>query len=85
MGLHKVKTDFLGSMLIYFIYFNLLCSLSLSLLNTKLTFPNLNNVCSFEDDLDDLMRKKGYLLALKSCIYRAKTSVFVKLNIYQDI
>lgn len=83
MGLHKVKTDFLGSMLIYFTYFNLLCSLSL--LNTKLTFPNINNVCSFEDDLDDLMRKKGYLLALKSCIYRAKTSVFVKLNIYQDI
>ena len=66
MGLHKVKTDFLGSMLIYFIYFNLLCSLSL--LNTKLTFPNINKVCSFEGDLDDLMRKKDYLLALKSRI-----------------
>jgi hypothetical protein len=66
MGLHKVKTDFLGAMIIYFNYFNLLCSLSL--LNAKLTFPNINNVCSFEGDLNDLMRKKDYLLALKSRI-----------------
>jgi hypothetical protein len=66
IGLHKVKTDFLGAMIIYFNYFNLLCSLSM--LNAKLTFPNMDNVCSFEGDLNDLMCKKDYLLALKSRI-----------------
>lgn len=66
IGLCKVKTDFLGHLILYFNYFNLLCSLSL--MNTKLSFPNLSDMCSFEGDLDDLISKKNYLIALKNRI-----------------
>ena len=39
--------------------FNLLCSLSL--MNAKLTFPNMRNISSFEGDLEDLLSTKDYL------------------------
>ncbi|WP_293749819.1 hypothetical protein [uncultured Paraglaciecola sp.] len=62
IGLSKVKTNFLGRSLLYFNYVNLLCSLSL--MNGKLSFPKLNKVSSFEGELDQLIGKKDYLLAL---------------------
>ena len=64
IGLRKAKTNVLGRFLLYFNYFNLLCSLSL--MNGRLSFPKLNNVCSFEGELDQLIEKKDYLLGLKN-------------------
>jgi hypothetical protein len=64
IGLRKVKTNLLGRFILYFNYFNLLCSLSL--MNGKLSFPKLNNVRSFEGELDELIGKKDYFLALNN-------------------
>jgi hypothetical protein len=64
IGMQPVTPGFLQRIILYYNYFNLLCSLSL--LNAKLSFPNLGKLGAFVGDLDELINKKQYLIALKN-------------------
>lgn len=66
IGLKKVKTNFLQSLILSFNYFNLMSSYSLA--KAKLSFPNLRNTHSFEGDLDELIAQKNYLLRLRKLL-----------------
>jgi hypothetical protein len=66
IGLKKVKTNLLQSLILCFNYFNLTSSYSLA--KAKLSFPNLRNTHSFEGDLDTLIQQKKYLLRLKKLL-----------------
>jgi hypothetical protein len=66
IGLKKVKTNFLQSLILSFSYFNLMSSYSLA--KAKLSFPNLRNTHSFEGDLDALIEQKAYLLRLRKLL-----------------
>jgi len=59
-----VTPDFSQWFLLYFNYLNLTCSLSL--LNRKLTWPNIRKTTSYEGRLESLIAKKNDLLKLKS-------------------
>jgi len=64
IGLSPVTPDFSQWFLLYFNYLNLTCSLSL--LNRKLTWPNVRKTTSYEGRLESLIAKKNDLLKLKS-------------------
>lgn len=64
LGLTVVKPDLLQRFIVYFNYFNLTCALSL--LNNKLTWPNVKKTMSYKGELDTLIAKKSDLIALKS-------------------
>ncbi len=66
IGLKKVKTNFLQSLILNFNYFNLMSSYSLA--KAKLSFPNLRNTHSFEGGLDALIEQKAYLLRLRKLL-----------------
>jgi hypothetical protein len=66
IGLKKVKTNFLQSLILSFNYFNLMSSYSLA--KAKLSFPNLRNIHTFEGSLEELMKQKTYLLRLRKLL-----------------
>ncbi|WMX13338.1 MULTISPECIES: hypothetical protein [unclassified Aureispira] len=66
IGLKKVKTDTLQSLILGYNYPNLICSYSLS--KAKLSFPNLKNIQSFEGNIETLAQHKAYLLRLRRLI-----------------
>ena len=63
MGLKPTKPDLLKRAILYFNFFNITCALSL--LNSKLTWPDMGKTLSFEGELDSLIAKKPELIALQ--------------------
>ncbi len=63
LGLKAVNHDFIQRLILYFNAINLTCALSL--LNNRLTWPNLLKVQTFEGTLDDLIAKKAHLIKLQ--------------------
>lgn len=63
LGLIKTKNNMLQVLILSFNYINLLFSYSIS--KGKLSFPNLKNINTFEGKLDDLIKRKAYLLRLR--------------------
>lgn len=63
VGLRPTKPDGIQRFILYFNFINLTCSLSL--LNGKLTWPDMGKILSFEGELDHLITKKAELQTLR--------------------
>jgi len=63
LGLSPTSPDMLQRFILYFNYINLTCALSL--LNKKITWPNIQKTVSYEGTLDTLIEKKKDLLLMK--------------------
>jgi len=63
LGLSPTSPDMIQRIILYFNYLNLTCALSL--LNRKLTWPNMQKTVSYEGKLDTLIDKKNDLLLMK--------------------
>lgn len=63
LGLVPTAPDRLQRFILYFNYINLTCALSL--LNHKLTWPNIQKMASYEGKLDTLIDKKNDLIVMK--------------------
>lgn len=64
IGLKPTEPDMLKRFILYFNFINLTCALSL--LNCKLTWPDMRKISSFEGELDTLIAKKAELIALRA-------------------
>lgn len=64
LGLSPTSPDMLQRFILYFNYINLTCALSL--LNKKLTWPNIQKIASYEGKLDTLIDKKNDLISMKN-------------------
>lgn len=62
IGFQVVQTDFLQHCILIYNYFNLVCANSLA--KGKLTFPNLNEIQTFEAGLDDLLERRDFINSL---------------------
>ena len=69
IGLQKVNTDIIQLLIIFFNYANLTCAHSLA--KAKLSFPNINNVNTYEGKLQDLYEKRDYLIKLERKLYQS--------------
>jgi len=63
IGLKQNGTDIIQRFILYFNFLNLTCALSI--LNNKLTWPNMQKIFTYEGKLDTLIRKKADLLKLQ--------------------
>lgn len=63
IGLKQTNTDFLQSLILYFNFINLTCALSMQ--NNKLSWPKMQQIFTYQGDLDALIEKKSDLLALQ--------------------
>lgn len=68
LGLQSASPDWFRRLILYYNFFNLTCCLSL--LNSKLTWPNVHRVQSFQGELDALIAKKPQLLSLRKRLTR---------------
>lgn len=62
VGLLKTDTSLIRRFIVYFNYLNLTCSMSI--IESKLTFPNAKTMHTFEGKLDELISEKAYLKRL---------------------
>jgi len=63
IGLKQVETDIIQRFILYFNIINLTCALSF--LNKKFTWANMQNIYTYQGELDSLIAHKGKLKALK--------------------
>jgi hypothetical protein len=64
LGLKLTSPDRLQRLILYFNYINLTCALSL--LNKKITWPNIQKMASYEGKLDTLINKKNDLILMRN-------------------
>ena len=63
IGLKRKSTDMIQGLILYFNFINL--TWALSLLNNKLTWPNMQKIFTYEGELDTLIEKKTELIDLQ--------------------
>ncbi len=63
LGFREVETDFAQKIVLIYNYVNL--TISHSIAKAKLSFPNLNNLKTFEAELSVLVDRKEYIFQLK--------------------
>jgi hypothetical protein len=64
IGLKLSKTDLLQKLLLIFNYPNILVSSSFA--KKKISFPKLNQISTFENEVNQLIKRKAYILELKN-------------------
>lgn len=72
MGLSIVKTDFIQKLILMYNYVNVL--LSNSIAKRKLSFPNLNNIKTFETEITTLIGHKEFISKLNDKLNNASAN-----------
>ena len=64
IGLKIIKTDFIQKLILTYNYVNVLISNSIA--KRKLSFPKMNNIRTFESELNELIEKKEFIRELNN-------------------
>ncbi len=64
IGLKIIKTDFIQKLILTFNYVNVLISNSIA--KRKISFPKLNNIKTFESELNELIKRKEFIRELNN-------------------
>lgn len=64
IGLKIIKTDFIQKLILTFNYINILISNSIA--KKKVSFPKINNIKTFESELNELIKRKEFIRELNT-------------------
>ncbi|WP_445721623.1 hypothetical protein [Flavobacterium sp.] len=72
IGLKTTKTDFIQKLILTYNYVNVLVSNSIA--KKKLSFPSMNNIKTFECEINDLIERKEFIIALNNKLKNTATN-----------